>query len=246
MMHCDHRVHAVYTEKEPSRVEGFIAGIRLGLSPAAPTLLLGFTFGATAHLAGWGSAAPFAFSILAFSGSAQFTLLSALSASTAIAAVTAALLINARYLVMSVALNRSLRGSRLWRALQAQALIDASFAVAHEGHGRFDIPRLVGASVPQWTGWVTGTMLGLLTGPPPELIHTLGLDVAFPAFFLVLAWEELRRSRQAILAALIAAGIAAALLAVTEPGIALLGAGAAAAVGAAPTRRRHSTQGGPA
>ena len=58
---------------------------------------------------------------------------------------------------MGIALNDSLHGSRLWRALQAQALVDASFMVAHRGGGRFDIARLVGATVPQWPCWVVGT-----------------------------------------------------------------------------------------
>lgn len=44
---------------------GFVAEMRLGLGPAAPTLVLGITFGAAAHAAGWGSAAPLVFSMLA-------------------------------------------------------------------------------------------------------------------------------------------------------------------------------------
>lgn len=214
--------------------DSFTAGMRLGLGPAAPTFVLGVVYGAAATAAGWGIGAPLVFSALAFSGSAQFTLLTTLSAGSAIAAVTAAVLINARYLVMSVALNDSLRGSRLWRASQAQALTDASFAVAHHGGGRFDIARLAGASVPQWAGWVAGTGLGLLTAPPPQLMHTLGLDVAFPAFFLMLALHELRRSSRAKAAAALGASIAAAMLLVTDPGIALLAATAAALLGALP------------
>ncbi len=247
-MGCEHDATAISDsfEVESSARSRFVAGMRMGLGPAAPTFVLGLTFGAAAATAGWGRAAPLAFSTLAFSGSAQFTLLSTLSAGSALAAITAALLINARYLMMSVALNDSLRGSRLRRAVQAQALADASFAVAHQGHGRFDVPRLIGASVPQWTGWVTGTALGMLAAPPPELMHSLGLDVAFPAFFLLLAFEELRRSRQAVLAAVFGGGIAALLLLVTGPGLALLGATAGTVIGAAPTPRQRNNPGGSA
>lgn len=119
---------------------------------------------------------------------------------------------------MSVALNDSLHGGRLWRALQTQALVDASFVVAHRGHGRFDIARLIGASVPQWVGWVSGTAAGLLAAPSPQLMHALGADVTFPAFFLVPALDEIRRSRRAIVAAATGACIAAVLLFVTTPG----------------------------
>lgn len=240
-MNTGHEAHAVSTGSggNSTRSERFVAGMRLGLGPAAPTFVLGVTFGAAAHAAGWGPGAPLVFSMLAFSGSAQFTLLTTLPAGGVAAAIIAATLINARYMVMSVALNGSVHGNRLWRAAQTQALVDASFVVAHQGHGRFDIARLVGASVPQWTGWVTGTALGLLAAPPPELMHTLGLDVAFPAFFLMLALDELRRSRQAMAAAIAGAGVAAALLLVTEPGIALLGATTAALLGALPDRHRR-------
>lgn len=207
-----------------------------------PTFVLGVTFGAVASTAGWSVAAPLTFSMLAFSGSAQFTLLTTLPAGGAVAAIVAATLINTRYVVMSVALNASLHGGRLWRATQAQALADASFVVAHRGGGRFDIARLLGASVAQWTSWVTGTLMGLLLAPPAELMHTLGLDVAFPAFFLMLALEELRRSWQAVVAAIAGAGIAAALLLVTNPGLALLGGTAAALLGLLPTGRQRPLQ----
>jgi hypothetical protein len=125
--------------------------VRLGVGPGAATFVLGLSYGAAASIAGWGVAVPLVFSVLAFSASAQFTLLTTLAAGSVVAAVTAAILINVRYLVMSVALNGSLRGGRLWRAVQAQALADASFVVAHRGGGQFDVARLVGASVPQDT-----------------------------------------------------------------------------------------------
>lgn len=247
-MGCEHDGSAIPGSHaaETSRCSRFVTGMRMGLGPAAPTFVLGLTFGAAAVTAGWGSAAPLVFSLLAFSGSAQFTLLSTLSAGGALAAIAAALLINARYLMMSIALNDSLRGSRLWRAVQAQALADASFAVAHHGHGRFDVARLIGASVPQWTGWVTGTALGMLAAPPPGLMHSLGLDVAFPAFFLLLVCEELRHGRQAALAAVFGGSIAAVLLLVTGPGLALLGATAGTVIGAGPTPRQRSHPGGSA
>jgi predicted branched-subunit amino acid permease len=209
----------------------FAEGVRLGLGPAAATFVLALAYGAAASNAGWGIALPLAFSGLAFSASAQFTLLTTLSVSSAVAAVTAAVLINVRYVVMSVAINDSLRGGRLRRALQAQVLADASFVVAHRGGGRFDIARLVGASVPQWMCWVTGTAIGLLLAPSAHLLHSLGADVTFPAFFVVLALDELRTSHRAIVAAALGASIAGALLFVTTPGNALLGATAAAFIG---------------
>lgn len=216
------------------RESAFVEGMRLGLGAAGPVFVLGLTFGAAAAARGWGFAAPVVFSLATFSGSAQFTLLTALSSGTALAAVTAAVLINARYLVMSVALNDSLHGGRLRRALHAQGLADASFVIAHRGGGRFDVARLFGASLPQWVAWVGGTAIGAYAAPSAGQIHALGLDVAFPAFFLMLAFHELRVSRRARVAAAIGAGVAGLLLLVTSPANALLAAISGALVGVLP------------
>lgn len=215
--------------------ESFVEGMRAAIGPAAATLVLGISFGAAAATAGWGVAAPLFFSAFAFSGSAQFSLLTTLEVGSAVAAVTSAVLINARYLVMGVALNDSLHGSRVSRALQAQALVDASFVVAHQGGGRFDVARLVGATVPQWSCWLVGTATGLLLQPDPDLLENLGADVIFPAFFLLLVLDEVRSARAAV-AALCGAAIAGGLLLVTEPGYALLAATAGAFVGVLPER----------
>ncbi len=214
----------------------FLAGMRLGAGPSAAVFVLALTFGAAARSAGWGGVLPLLFSMFAFSGSAQFALLTTLPTGTPVASVASAVLINARYVVMGVAINDSLHGGRVWRAVQAQVLADASFVIGHRGGGRFDMLRLAGASLPQWLCWVGGTAVGLAARPSPDLMHELGADVVFPAFFLMLAMDEARHTRRAVAAAALGGAIAAAVLAVTEPGYALLAATAGALVGAASTR----------
>ncbi|WP_406055649.1 AzlC family ABC transporter permease [Kribbella sp. NBC_00889] len=216
--------------------QSFARGLRLGIGPALATCVLALNFGAEARARGWGTVVPVAFSAFAFSGSAQFTLLSSLSGATVLAAIVAAMVINVRYLVMSVAIAPSLRGSRLARMLQAQAIVDASFLAAHDEDGRYDVWRMIGVSVPQWICWTGGTAIGVLAAPSPDLMHRLGLDVAFPAFFIVLLIDEVRRSRRAVAACLLGAVIAAGLLFVTGPSYALLGAAAATLIG---LRRRR-------
>jgi 4-azaleucine resistance transporter AzlC len=211
--------------------QSFTRGLRLGIGPGLATGVLALNFGAEARARGWGTVAPVAFSAFAFSGSAQFTLLSSLSGATVLAAIVAAMVINVRYLVMSVAIAPSLRGSRFARVLQAQAIVDASFVAAHDKDDRYDVWRLIGVSVPQWICWTGGTAIGVLAAPSPDLIHRLGLDVAFPAFFIVLLIEEVRRSRRAVAACLLGAVISAGLLFVTGPSYALLGAAAATLIG---------------
>jgi predicted branched-subunit amino acid permease len=115
--------------------------------------------------------------------------------------------------------------------LQAQAIVDASFVAAHDEGDRYDVWRMIGVSVPQWIFWTGGTAVGVLAAPSPDLMQKLGLDVAFPAFFIVLLIEEVRRSRRAVVACLLGAVIAAGLLFVTSPSYALLGAAAATLIG---------------
>jgi branched chain amino acid efflux pump len=208
------------------------AGIRAGLPVALPTFALGITFGVLAKPV-MGSVAPIVMSIFVFSGAAQYASLAVLAAGGgAAAAIAAAMLMNARWLPMGLAIGPSLTGGRLARALQAQTLVDASFAIASRGDGTFDRGLLIGATIPQAAGWVTGTVLGVFAGPVLGDPEALGLDALFPAFFLVLLAGE-AKSRQAIAAAAGGAAIALALMPWAPVGVPIVAASAAALLGLA-------------
>jgi 4-azaleucine resistance transporter AzlC len=177
-----------------------------------------------------GSVAPIVMSIVVFSGAAQFGSLAVLSAggSTA-AAIAAGVLLNARYAAMGFALAPSLRGRWWSRAGFALPMVDASWASASVGDGTFDPWYLVGVSVPQYVGWVSGTVAGVLIGPRLGNPDALGLDALFPAFFLALLFAE-ARGRRRLAAAGGGAGIALALTPFVPAGLPILAAAAAAAV----------------
>ncbi len=214
-----------------------LGGMGVGVGLAAASFLLAVTFGAMVRAQGWGIAAPLVCSALVFSGSAQFALASALSGGI-VPAVTAAGLINARFLPMGVAVAASLQGGRLRRAIEGQSVVDGSWVAAHLGEGRFDRERLIGATVVQWPAWVAGTAVGVFVAPPPRIAEALGLDLVFPAFFLVLLMEELRTSRKARLAAGTGGAIAMALILVVPVGLALIASTLAALVGLQKRRER--------
>src|SRR3954470_6809858 len=130
------------------------AGIRAALPFVLPTLLLGASFGVLAKPV-MGPVAPIVMSIVVFSGGAQFAALSVLAAGGATgAAIGAALLMNARWLPMGFAIGPSLRGGARARALQRQAIVDASFAISSRGDGTFDRGLLIGATLPQAASWI--------------------------------------------------------------------------------------------
>jgi 4-azaleucine resistance transporter AzlC len=211
---------------------GYREGLRIGAGFAAATAMLGLTFGAQAQSLGWGALAPVVCSVLVFSGSAQFAMAAALAGGGGMGvAVSAAALINARFLPMGVAAASAFKGGRLRRAVEGQAVVDASWAAAHLGGGRFDREKMIGATLAQFPAWVLGTVAGVLVAPPPDVVTRFGLDVVYPGFFLLLLIDELRKEPSARLVAPLALGLAAALVLVLPVGLALVGSAAAALVG---------------
>jgi predicted branched-subunit amino acid permease len=196
-----------------------------------PTLLIGASFGVAASTIGWGVLAPVVMSAIVFSGAAQFAILAVLGAGgSVVAAIVAASLIASRFLAIGVAIGPSMRGGPLRRALEGQAVVDASLALGRIGEGRYGPRRLIGSTAPQYAGWLAGTVGGVLLGGQIADPKALGLDALFPAFFLVLVMGELT-DRSARVTAAVAAAIAIALIPVAPPGIPVIAACAAVLAG---------------
>ena len=214
------------------RTGSYLGGARASLPFTLATLVLGISFGVLARSLGWGIVAPIVFSVIAFSGSAQFAVAAVLGAGGGtLAAILAAVLINARFGPMGVTVAPYLKGGPLRRALEGQAVVDASWALASRGGGRFDREFMIGATLPQAVAWIVGTAIGAVSGNLIGNPERLGLDVIFPAFFLVLLAEELRSGRRAVAVALIAAVLALTLVPFTPPGVPVIAACAAALLG---------------
>ena len=206
-----------------TREDSFRRGLRIGLGFAIPGFVLAVSFGVLARSLGWGVVAPIVSSIVVFSGSAQFAIANVLGAGgTVAAAVVAAVLVNARFAPMSVALASALKGGRIRRAFEAQLNVDASWAVANRGEGPFDRELMIGSTLPQAVAWIGGTAVGVFAGDAIGDPERFGLDVVFPAFFLGLLIEELRRGRPQIAAAAIAGALAILLVPFTPAGIPII------------------------
>jgi predicted branched-subunit amino acid permease len=161
-------------------------------------------------------------STIVFAGSAQFAALAVLSAGGgAAAAIVAGMLLNLRFIPMGIAIAPSLRAGPVGRALRGQALVDASWALANRGGGRFDIEFLLGSTLAQYPAWVGGTVLGVLAAGHIGNPRTLGLDAIFPAFFLGLLVAELHRPDARPVAAL-GGLLALILIPLTPPGVPII------------------------
>lgn len=205
------------------------AGIRRGIPFGVAVFAIAISYGVLARPV-MGAVAPIVMSVVVFSGSAQFGSLAILAAGGGVgAAIAAGLLLNARYLAMGLALAPSLRGRAASRAAFAMAVVDASWAAASSGDGGFDPWYMVGVTVPQYPGWVLGTIIGVLAGRALGDPRALGLDALFPAFFVALLYEEVR-GRRKVAAAGGGAAIALVLTPLAPPGLPILAAAAAAAL----------------
>jgi 4-azaleucine resistance transporter AzlC len=213
------------------------AGIRGGLAVSVAIGLLGVSFGAVSRQAHLSPALAIVMSALVFSGTAQFTAVAIAAAGGGIGpAIVGAALMNSRYLPMGVAVAGSLPGGPLRRAFQGLAVVDAAWALASRGDGTFDRWLLFGSSLAQYVAWIGGTAVGALAGGALGNTRALGLDAAYPAFFLAVLLGEIRTARGRA-SALAGSAIALALVSVAPPGIPVLAASAAALIGLHVRRR---------
>jgi 4-azaleucine resistance transporter AzlC len=194
-------------------------GVRAALPIAITVPLFGVSFGVLARAADMGVVAPIVMSATTFAGSSQFAVASILGEGGGlVAAIVAALLLNARYAAISFSVAPLFHGSRLRRLLEAQLIVDESWALSSRPDGTYDRRVLLGAGFTLYVTWVLGTALGVLGGGFLGDPERLGLDAAFPALFLALLAGQLT-SRRAVAAALAGGGIALVLLPFTPPGV---------------------------
>ena len=152
---------------------------------------------------GWSS------SWIIFGGAAQLTLITLLGSGAAVAAaVTAALVVNVRYLMYSAALAPPFQAQPRWfRYFGPYLLIDQLFALAilraDDDPRRLRIYYLA-AGMTFWVMWQATTALGLVVGPVvPEAWH---LEFAVTILFLGLIILGIDRYPKAI-AAIVGAGV---------------------------------------
>jgi len=229
-------------EEQPRREASLRDGLRAGVPFAIAGGLLAVSFGVVARQAGLSPLAAIVMSAIVYAGSAQFTAIAIFAQGGGIgAAVGAAGMMNSRFLPMGVALAPSLHGRALWRALQGQAVVDASWALAVREDGTFDRKLLFGSSAIQYVTWTGGTVLGALAGDVLGDPDALGLDALYPAFFLALLIAE-ARSRGARSAAALGALIALVLVPIAPAGVPVLVASAGALIGLTRTAQAEAAK----
>ena len=144
---------------------------------------------------------------------------------------------NSRFLPMGIALAPSLPGGALQRAAQGQTVVDASWAMANDGGGRFDRHFLFGASSVQYVDMARRDRARRVRRRARSAIRAISASTrssrrsssrcCFPSC-------ATRASRGVALAGAL---IALALVPLAPPGVPVLAASAAALVG---LKRQHA------
>lgn len=187
--------------------------VRRGITDALPLYVPAVPFALVIGLAivesGINVFAGWSGSWLIFGGAAQLTLVSLIGSGAAVlAAVTAALVVNARHLMYSAALAPTFQKQPAWfRWVGPYVLIDQMFALASlELDSDPDTFRTyylaVGATF--WTLWQATTALGIAIGPvvPEEW----NLEFAVPLLFIGLIVLGIDKSSK-LVAAVVGAGV---------------------------------------
>ena len=170
--------------------------LRDALALAAAILVIGMSFGALAAAAGVPALLTVALSLLVFAGGAQFLVVAVIATGgSAVAAVLAGLLLNARHLPFGLAIGDVVGSGWGARLVGAHLMIDESVAFARaRGGGPAARPSyyLVGAL--SFAAWNIGTVAGMLAGSAVPDPAAFGVDAAFPAGLLALLLPSLRRA----------------------------------------------------
>jgi len=202
---------------------GWRPGLRVGVGLGLAVFPVAVSFGALATTLGWPGLPTLICSAIVFSAGGQLALLTTLTAGSGLPlALGAATLINLRFLPMGVAVAGSMTGPAWKRALAGQTILDGSWAAAYQGKGRYDRLTMFGASAVQWPAWILGTVVGVVAAPPLTLVESLGLDLVFPGFFLVLLLDSFRSTPRAPMIAGIAILLTGGLVLAAPVGVAVL------------------------
>jgi 4-azaleucine resistance transporter AzlC len=189
------------------------------------------SFAVLAPQAGFDAVSTIVMSATTFAGSAQFGAISVLETGGGVAAaIAAAVLLNARYAPISVTVGDQFEGPVLRRLLEAQLIVDESWALSRREDGRYDRRLLIGGGLVLYACWVGGTALGAVIGNRLGDPERYGLDAAFPALFLALLITQID-SRRSLAAAVAGGTIALVLIPFAPPGVPIIAATAACLIG---------------
>ncbi|MCF8105178.1 MAG: AzlC family ABC transporter permease [Desulfohalobiaceae bacterium] len=176
-----------------------LQGVRFGLPVGIGYLPIAVAFGTLALQSGIGAEGTVLMSVLVYAGASQFMAVGMLvSGAGAMQIIIATFFLNLRHLIMSMAVNRSIRTPSLaWKGLLSFGITDETFALLTLQGQRQDqkLSRFFTAGVMStaYLSWVIGTILGGLGSRAIPSRISEGMAIGLYAMFIGLLTPNVRR-----------------------------------------------------
>ena len=180
----------------------FSKGIKDGIPIALGYVAVSFAFGMLAVQKGlplWG---PVIISITNFTGTGQFAGIDLIEKGAAFVEIaTALLIINMRYMLMSLSLTQRLSPDMSFckRILMAFGITDEVYAVAMQQNFLLTGSYMAGLILMSYSGWVGGTMLGAIASYAIPLSVRTALCIAIYAMFIAIIVPPAKKSKPILL-----------------------------------------------
>jgi len=204
----------------------FNLGLRHGLPIALGYLPVSFAFGLLAVKGGLPAWVATLISLTNLTSAGQFAGTNLILAGASLLEITlTTLVINLRYLLMSLSLGQKLTPGLTWRqrCLMAFGITDETFTVAALERTEISFHYMIGLILGPYAGWGTGTLLGgvVCTLLPNNLQNALGITLY--AMFIALVVPSAKKSTAVRWIVGVAVGLSSALT--WLPGLRQLSAG---------------------
>lgn len=188
----------------------FSKGFRDGLPILLGYVSVAFAFGMLATERGLPVWVPTLISVTSFTGTGQFVGVRLFTSGVALLEITLTILIiNIRYLLMSLSLSQRLdeKISLPQRLLIAFGNTDEIYAVAMQQNTCLSFRYMIGLILSAYSGWVGGTIIGAAASSilPKALINALG--IAIFAMFIAIIVPPAKHSKPILLVILVAVGM---------------------------------------
>ncbi|MEE8440636.1 MAG: AzlC family ABC transporter permease [Spirochaetia bacterium] len=171
--------------------------IQLGIAILLGYFSIAVAFGVTGRDLGFPLLVLIGLSVFVFAGASQFLAIQLLAQGVGgVAVIVATLILNARHVVMSLAVRDRIEGDSVPKPVLAFGITDEVFASAAIRVGPIRDVDLLTMEILAYSGWVGGTIAGFVVGRflPPAIEEAMG--IALYAMFVSLIVPGIARFRR--------------------------------------------------
>ncbi len=184
----------------------FLFGARDGIPIALGYLAVSFSFGMAASTEGVPIWVSVMLSALNLTSAGQFSALTLMCKSAPVLEVAAAtLVINIRYLLMSIVLSQKVEKMPLIkRMLISFGVTDEIFTVSSTKPKKVGFSYMAGLIIVPYVGWVLGTLIGAVLGEWLPVSVSAALSVSLYAMFIAIFLPPAAEDKSVLFAVLVA------------------------------------------